>query len=291
MRRIVYQLSFTKRKNYEKIINGTVLLYKKFQGIRSSWKTIYNINSTNPQFSIPDFNESYPDIINAFAYTITDFDATLSVLKTTIKSYPTEDISNAQRKLQSLVEDINDLFEYLDNLISGTQMTTDLFLIMTTLEVYYDTMSYEENFSESQYLELQDFIFENTYENENILITDIMKPSQIKSQTRSLYREGVKVLARACYPRYEITGDFANIFFSNDYEDILDKLELGKLVTIEFDKSKIITPVLLEINITYDDPTNFTLVFSNRVRLNRSNFQFSDMFLDSARSSSGVSGL
>jgi hypothetical protein len=66
--------------------------------------------------------------------------------------------------------------------------------------------------------------------------------------------------------------------FLKDFQVFIDQIELGASVTIEIDEDTFIYPVLLGMDLNYDDPTDFTLTFGNRLRLDDSSYTFSDLF-------------
>lgn len=293
MRKIIYQLSFTGKRNLERMLKEISNIYFDFQSLSTSWGSIYNANSTNPELNEEDLDDAYADIVGTFEYGLSDLDVILTTITLSILQYPIDSsgVTNLVNVFNIFIDDLETLYAYLNSLITATDITIKLRTTIIKVQGLKDTLLYESNFTETQYLNLQDFILENTYTNDSIVFTDIMTTSEIQAQIQLLYNEGVNVLSRASLPRYEIEGSFINVLYSKDYQDFIDKLELGSLVTLEISEGVVVQPALLEIEVTYDDPTNFNLIFSNRVRLNQSNFQFADMFLDSAESSSGVSGL
>lgn len=135
-----------------------------------------------------------------------------------------------------------------------------------------------DNFTNSEYLELQSYMYENTYQNEYIAIYENLDATGVLKQTKELYSASVDVLSRASQPRYEFTITLANFLNIAKYKDNFSKeLTLGKKIRIET-KDKIISSVLLEINFSYDKPEELELVFSNRLRLDNHNYQYSDLF-------------
>ncbi|MFK5283831.1 hypothetical protein ACI3PL_30070, partial [Lacticaseibacillus paracasei] len=66
------------------------------------------------------------------------------------------------------------------------------------------------NFSSSQLLELNNFIYENTYQNENIIQTDSMTTVEVQDAQQDLYDQAQVVLSRISQPRYEIEFEAIN---------------------------------------------------------------------------------
>jgi hypothetical protein len=52
---------------------------------------------------------------------------------------------------------------------------------------------------------------------------------------------------------------------------------LGKVISIKKDDGSVIEVALLELIITYDNPADFSMTFSNRLRLDNSTFIYGDI--------------
>ena len=184
-----------------------------------------------------------------------------------------------------------------DNLISNTDMAINLRSEAKELWSYGDIIddTYENSsyLTREQYEELQYFIFDNTYTNNNIITTDIMTEEEVQEQALALYDQSVDVLSRASNPRYEISGDFISILNTPEFSDLVNKIDLGKQVTVELPNgNNHVDVTLLEMAYNYDSPDSFTMTFSNRVKLNASNYKFADMFLGiTGGDNSGLSGI
>jgi hypothetical protein len=144
------------------------------------------------------------------------------------------------------------------------------------------------NFTPAQYLELQNFIFENTYKNDNIITTDIMTYAEIQAQSQQLYEASLNVLSKAAIPRYQITIDSVNFLALIDFMPFIQQLQLGCQITVDSGRGYFFNATLLEYDFSYDQPDQFTIILSNRQRLDDSHFIFSDIFGQSIQNSSNV---
>lgn len=154
-------------------------------------------------------------------------------------------------------------------------------------------LSFPNNFTNDQWLELQPFIIENTYQNKNIIQTDSMSVPEIQVQAQELYDDAVTVLSKSSIPRYEFKMDVVNFVFLKEFQSFTDQLELGCVVTVNTKGDILVETVLLEIELNFNDPTSFSLTFSNRLRLDNGSFIYSDLFgqQNSAASSVSFNGL
>ncbi|GIU69803.1 MAG: hypothetical protein KatS3mg002_1039 [Candidatus Woesearchaeota archaeon] len=145
------------------------------------------------------------------------------------------------------------------------------------------------NFPSAYRLELSNFIFENTYKNENIIVTDIMTPQEIEQQGKELYNDSVKMLAKLSVPRYEITINAVNFLALKEYQSFIDQLELGGQLTIDSGEGYFIDATLLEYSFSYENPDDFELIISNKQRIDNSSFVLTDFLGQSIKNDSNIS--
>ena len=149
--------------------------------------------------------------------------------------------------------------------------------------------SFDNNFSGSQLTELSNFIYGSTYQNDNFIQTDLMTNAEIQAEAQELYDQALDVLAKVSQPRYEFKVDAVNFTMLSEFQTFITQLSLGAIITLELNTGTYIYPVLLGMDINYEDPSDFSLIFSNRLRLDDSSFQFSDLFEQTVSSSLNTS--
>lgn len=174
-----------------------------------------------------------------------------------------------------------------ESLISYKELA--IFTTTETLQDIHDEVSFDANFTPTQLLELNSFIFENTYLNENIVQTDSMTPVEVQAAAQTLFNQAQGVLARISQPRYEFELDAVNYTIIEDFRVFTQQTNVGTIVTCELQDGTYIESVLLEIEIQFDDPENFKMTFSNRLRLDNGNFTYSDLMGQVQRTGSAVS--
>ena len=145
--------------------------------------------------------------------------------------------------------------------------------------------SFDSNFSGSQLTELSSFIYGSTYQNDNFIQTDTMTNAEIQAEAQELYDQALDVLAKVAQPRYEFSVKAVNFTMLSEFQTFIDQLALGAIITLELDTGTFIYPVLLGMDLNYEDPSDFSLVFGNRLRLDDSSFTFSDLFKQTVNSS------
>ncbi len=144
------------------------------------------------------------------------------------------------------------------------------------------------NFTAAQYTKLKSFIYENTYKNDSITITDSMTAIEEQEQSQQLYDMGVAQLVKASVPRYQITIDAINFLAIKEYTHFIEQLELGDQIIVDTGKGFFIDATLLEYDYNLDDPKDFSIILSNRQRLDNSSFIMGDYLTDQNRASTAI---
>ncbi len=159
----------------------------------------------------------------------------------------------------------------------------------STLVSINNLLAFGNYFNPTEQNILSNYIIQSTYQNSNFVVTDTMTNSEIQDQSQQLYNQAQQVLAKVAQPRYEVSIDSTNFIFLKQFKPFTDQLELGCTATVEKGDGVIFTLVVLEIDFQYDDPTKFTLVLSNRVRLDKNGgFIYSDLFNQSVSAGTSV---
>jgi len=182
----------------------------------------------------------------------------------------------------SNLDDINSQLANKQTEISAKQdainvETRRLNVSISALKAINNAVSFDSNFSELQLLELNNFIYQNTFKDENIIQTDSMNDVEIQNAQQDLYDQALAVLAKVSQPRYEIEINSVNFTVLPEFSIITSQTELGTVVTCETEPDVFIQTLLLEIEITLDNPENFSILLSNRVRKDGAGFVYSDL--------------
>lgn len=152
-----------------------------------------------------------------------------------------------------------------------------------------NVLSFAENFTTEQYSELSSYIIENTYQNDAFVQTSIMTPVEIQDMAQELYDQSKNVLTKLSQPRYSFSVDSINFLFLQEFKKFSDQLELGCQINVKINDSVTTYPVLLEMELSFDDLTAFTMTFANRLRLDKNDFIFGELFGESVSAGATVS--
>lgn len=168
------------------------------------------------------------------------------------------------------------------------ETTSQIQNIQSQLNTIVNQVKLINNFTSEQLEELSCYMVESTYTNDAFIQTSIMSAVEIQDMQQELYDFSTKVLEKLSKPRYSFEMESTNFLFIKDFQPFTQQLELGCEVTVDMDNGLYSYPVLLELIFSYDDPTNFTMTFGNRLRLDKNEFRFSELFGESVNTGASV---
>lgn len=111
----------------------------------------------------------------------------------------------------------------------------------------------------------------------SLYLTANVSEYQKYSVQMELFDYAVGVLSDLATPTYEFSVDSANFIFAQEFAPFRNSLELGKAVYLLMDNQKIITPIIIEFELSFEDRENFSIVFSNRFKRHDSVNTLKDM--------------
>ena len=97
-------------------------------------------------------------------------------------------------------------------------------------------------------------------------VTFSVSDFQEYSVESELFDYGVEVLSDKATPTYEFSVDSANFLFTKEFAPFRNRLELGSAVHLRIGDDKVITPIAIEIELDFDNESDFSLLFSNRFK-------------------------
>ena len=193
---------------------------------------------------------------------------------TLVGNYNTVIIENGGTAI-TVYEEIADTLACIDNLIDECEsqqynVTAELdkvnvYLVMykTDITKIQQALSITDYFTEEEYTELCHYIFEGSYTDEYVTITDIMTYEEKFAQMKILYDRAKGRLERVSQPTQEFSVDVENFIFIKEFAQWSEQLETGCLINVELDTNDIALLFLSNITINYDD-RSLSMTFGNR---------------------------
>ena len=172
-------------------------------------------------------------------------------------------------------EEIEDTLASIDNLIAECEsqqenVATELDKVNVYLVMYqedikkiHEALAITNYFTDNEQEELNHYIFEGSYTDEYVTITDIMTYSEKFEQMKTLYDRAKTRLDRVSQPTQEFNVDVENFIFIKEFEQWSEQLETGCLINVELNTNDIALLFLSNITINYDDRA-LNMTFGNR---------------------------
>lgn len=154
----------------------------------------------------------------------------------------------------------------------------------TSLSNISKSLSFENNFTKEQWLELDNFIIQASIQNTNYSTTELTTVEEKQEIMSNLYSWAQDQLKKQSQPIWEFSIDSINFLNLIEYKDTASQLELGCEVVIEVDKEKDLyaTAMLLGYSLNLDDFSDLELKFANVLRFNGSSYTFEELFNSTA---------
>jgi hypothetical protein len=262
---------------------NTIYNYNYFEN--TNWMSQGLIDALNSwELKIESYQGVYADLLtslktrNAELVTLegelVDLNSELEALKVVRKVRLEQglDIRNITAQIESKKAEINNKTREIE--LKNGQIST----LKDQLKIINDALKFATNFTTSQLEELSNYTFGATYQNENFIQTDSMTEEEIQDMAQRLYDQATDVLTKTSVPRYTFSVDSVNFLFLKDFQNYINQLKLGCTITVKPNDDLTIYPVLLEVSLSYDNPEDFSLTFSNRLRLDTAEYQYGDLF-------------
>ena len=120
-----------------------------------------------------------------------------------------------------------------------------------------------QNYFGEYYEELSYYIFEGSYSDDYVVITDIMSYTDKFTQMKTLYDRALKQLQKISSPTQEFSVDAESFIFAKEFSKWSEQLETGCLINVEIEQDDVAQLFLSSMTVNYDDH-NLSFTFGNR---------------------------
>lgn len=154
----------------------------------------------------------------------------------------------------------NDLAQAKADLDDATAGVSGL---LDSIVAIHESVAITSYFTEAEYNELSNYIYEGNYTDEYISVTSIMTYSEKFQQMKTLYDRAVTRLSRVSEPTQEFSMDVENFLFAKEFEEWSEQLETGCLINVELEVDDVALLFLSNITVNYADKS-LQMTFGNR---------------------------
>ena len=100
----------------------------------------------------------------------------------------------------------------------------------------------------------------------SVYVTANISDYQRYSVSMELFEYARDTLAKLATPVYEFTVESGNFIFSQEFAHFRNEIKLGSAVYLSLRDGYVITPIVIEMSLDFEERDRFSLVFSNRFR-------------------------
>ena len=142
-------------------------------------------------------------------------------------------------------------------------VNADIVQARASIEAVHAELAIDEYFTSAELEELSNYVFEGSYSDEYVVITDNMDYTAQFEQMKTLYDRAAERLSRVCVPTQEFTVDVENFIFDKDFAEWTAQLETGCLINVELARDDVAALFLTNITVNYEDHA-LSMTFGNR---------------------------
>lgn len=185
------------------------------------------------------------------------------------------EISEAGGEEIDISEEINDTLAVIDGLISDVDdliaanqtalntITKEKDLLNKDIEAIHNSVDITKYFTQDEYDELSDYIYEGNYNDQFVVFTEEMDYDDKFEQMKTLYNRTMEQLRRVSVPTQEFTADVESFLFAKEFLPWSEQLQTGCLINVELKPGDVAALFLSSMTINYADES-MSLTFGNR---------------------------
>ena len=171
------------------------------------------------------------------------------------------ELSDTLVEIDALITEVLDKIRVAQNESGSTGASLEN--LSAQIDTIRNQVSILNYFTDDEYTELSNYIFEGNYTDEYIAVTESMTYDERFEKMKTLYDRSVGRLTRISEPTQEFSIDVENFLFVKEFVEWSDQLRTGCLINVELDTDDIAALFLSNITVNYDDK-ELSMTFGNR---------------------------
>lgn len=147
------------------------------------------------------------------------------------------------------------------------KVQADYEVVYQQLKNIQSELDMDKWFTKDDWLELDSYVIEETYSNDNFSIADNTDDSELFSVEKELYDAAWKDLSKKCRPQYQYTSTLSNVLTIPQFKGFLNYFQLGNFIRMATDYNTVIKLRLISFTVDYNDTSKIDVVFSDAIRV------------------------
>ena len=124
-------------------------------------------------------------------------------------------------------------------------------------------VSIQNNLTQEHLVRLAPFMREDEYTDDNFVVTDTDTDEDRLETQEALLDASYTELRKMSEPKLSFTTDIANVFALDEFAPIINQFQLGNMIKIELRPDYIKKSRLMEVEISFDDLSDFGVTFGD----------------------------
>lgn len=197
-----------------------------------------------------------------------------------------------QNELAATIAEIDRLTSEAKSTLSDVKtkldsIATEISATHNSIVSIHESVAISSYFTQDEYDELSNYIYEGTYRDEYITVTNIMTYAEKFQQMKTLYDRAIAQLERISSPTQKFSIDVENFIFIKQFSAWSEQLEVGCLINVELENDDVALLFLSNITVNYDDKT-LSLTFGNRLNRYDHKSLYSDVLGNVKKSTNSI---
>lgn len=147
------------------------------------------------------------------------------------------------------------------------KVQADYEVVYQQLKNIQSELDMDKWFTKDDWLELDSYVIEETYSNDNFSIADNTDDSELFSVEKELYDAAWKDLSKKCRPQYQYSSTLSNVLTIPQFKGFLKYFQLGNFIRMATDYDTIIKLRLISFTVDYNDTSKIDVTFSDAIRV------------------------
>lgn len=174
-----------------------------------------------------------------------------------------EEITETLAAIDELIREVED--SIITNTSALDIANSELEVVQNQIDAIHQEVAIQSFFTAEEYNELYDYIYEGSYQDEYVIVTDIMTHAEKFQQMKTLYDRAKRQLTKISVPTQEFSADVESFLFIPEFAHWSKQLECGCLVNLELEQDDVAALFLSSMTVNYSDHT-INMVFGNRFK-------------------------
>lgn len=175
---------------------------------------------------------------------------------------------NIQGELNETITEIDSLIDKAEAQKASVQnslnnLASDKSTLYASILKIHEAVSIDNYFTVEEYGELANYIYEGSFRDEYITVTDSMTYSEKFQQMKTLYDRAKQRLEKISQPTQQFSIDVENFLFEKEFSAWSNELKTGCLINVELSEDDVAELFLTDITVNYED-LSLRMTFGNR---------------------------